>query len=114
MGSPVAYCGIALILSAVTAVSAHAQTSPGRNLAAACFTCHGTEGRSVEGVPPALAGRAQAELYNTLQQFKSGQRPATIMHQQAKGYSDDQLQQISAYFASVKPGPAAVIPRAGK
>lgn len=114
MNGLAARCSIVLIAFASLANAAHAQTSSGRNLAAACFTCHGTEGRSVEGIPPALAGRAQTELFNTLQQFKTGQRPATIMHQQAKGYTDEQLQQISAYFASVKPGPSAAIPRASR
>jgi cytochrome c553 len=82
------------------------QASAGRALAAACFTCHGTAGNSVGGVPPPLAGRASAELFQTMKDFQSGKRPATIMHQQAKGYSDTQLQSIAAYFASVKPSPA--------
>jgi cytochrome c553 len=34
--------------------------------------------------------------------FKSGRKPATIMHQISKGYSDEQLLQISAYFAAQK------------
>ena len=84
MNGLIAHFGVGLMLLVVAANAAHAQTSTGRNLAAACFTCHGTEGRSVEGVPPALAGRAQSELYTALQQFKSGQRPATIMHQQER------------------------------
>lgn len=84
-----------------------------RNLAAACFTCHGTDGRSVGGVPPALAGRSRTELLQALTAFKAGQRPATIMHQQAKGYTDEQLRLIAGYFASVKPGEPAAAPAAG-
>jgi cytochrome c553 len=34
--------------------------------------------------------------------FKNGTRPATIMHQLTKGYTDEQLAQISAYFAAQK------------
>ena len=34
--------------------------------------------------------------------FKTGRKPATIMHQLTKGYSDEQLQQLAAYFASLK------------
>ena len=78
-------------------------TGPGRNLAAACFTCHGTDGNSVGGIPPALAGRDGAELFRIMKDFQSGKRPATIMHQQARGYSDAQLKSIVAYFASLKP-----------
>jgi cytochrome c553 len=38
-----------------------------------------------------------------MKEFQSGKRPATLMHQQARGYTDPQLQAIAAYFASVKP-----------
>jgi cytochrome c553 len=37
-----------------------------------------------------------------MQDFKAGRKPATIMHQLAKGYSDDQIQAIAAYFAAQK------------
>jgi sulfide dehydrogenase cytochrome subunit len=83
----------------------------GRDLSAACFTCHGTNGNSVGGVPPGLAGRDRGELLRSLLDFKSGKRPATIMHQQARGYTDEQLQIIAAYFAAIKPAPAAVPPK---
>jgi sulfide dehydrogenase cytochrome subunit len=83
-----------------------------RNLASACFTCHGTDGRSVGGVPPALAGRNKAELLEMMKGFKSDKRPATLMHQQAKGYTDQQLEAIAGYFAGTKPGPAAAAPAA--
>ena len=74
-----------------------------RQLASTCATCHGTDGRSVGGVPPSLAGRPKAELTQMLLDFKNGKRPATIMHQQAKGYTDAQLEQIAGYYAAVKP-----------
>ena len=83
------------------------QTNAGSALAAACFTCHGTDGNSVQGVPPSLAGRSSADLFQTMKDFQSGKRPATIMHQQARGYTDEQLRAIAGYFASVKPAPAA-------
>jgi sulfide dehydrogenase cytochrome subunit len=83
-----------------------------RNLAAACFTCHGTDGHSVGGVPPALAGQNKGYLLQQLKDFKAGKRPATIMHQQAKGYSDQQLEIIAGYFAGVKTAAPAPAPAA--
>jgi len=77
-----------------------------RSLASACFTCHGTDGNSVGGVPPSLAGRPSAELFQAMKEFQSGKRPATLMHQQARGYTDPQLQAIAGYFASIKPSAA--------
>jgi len=97
----------AVALAAAVAAPALAQDpSAGRTLAATCFTCHGTDGNSVQGMPPSLAGRNAAELFQTMKEFQAGKRPATIMHQLARGYTDPQLQAIVAYFASVKPTPA--------
>ncbi|WP_157264359.1 c-type cytochrome [Azohydromonas aeria] len=71
------------------------------SLAATCANCHGTQGRAVPGTSmPPLAGVPREELLAQLQAFKAGSRPATIMHQLAKGYSDAQLEQIAAYFAA--------------
>src|SRR5215204_4081532 len=90
--------GLSLFLSIGFLCPVAAQNvNAGRDLAANCFTCHGTNGNSVQGVPPSLAGRNSAELFQAMKDFQSGKRPATIMHQQAKGYTDAQLQLICAY-----------------
>lgn len=83
-----------------------------RSLAATCFTCHGTDGHSVDSVPPSLAGQNRGYLLKQLQEFRDGKRPATIMHQHAKGYTDEQLALIAGYFAAVTPGRAAAAPAA--
>lgn len=74
-----------------------------RSQAAACTSCHGPSGRAPAGstIPP-LAGRPQGELAAQMQAFKAGTRPATVMHQIAKGYSDDQIAAITAWFAAVR------------
>ena len=97
----------AFVLCAGIALPAAAQDTTARSLAATCFTCHGTDGRSVGGVPPSLAGQDKNYLLQTMKDFKAGKRPATIMHQHAKGYTDEQLELIAGYFASVKCAPAA-------
>ncbi|HMW18749.1 MAG TPA: cytochrome C [Accumulibacter sp.] len=72
-----------------------------RSLAAGCTGCHGTEGRAVPGAGfDSLAGFDQARMLQKLADFKSGSRPATVMHQIVKGYSDEQLALIAAYFAA--------------
>ena len=83
-----------------------------RSLAATCFTCHGTDGRSVEGIPPSLAGQNRDYLLQQMREFRSGKRPATIMHQHALGYTDEQLALIAGYFAGITPGRAATAPAA--
>ena len=103
---------LAVLLAGSTWVTAAVAADPhnARSLAATCFTCHGTDGRSVGGVPPSLAGQNRDYLLKQLQEFRDGKRPATIMHQHAKGYTDEQLNLIAGYFAAVTPGPATAAP----
>jgi cytochrome subunit of sulfide dehydrogenase len=74
-----------------------------RSLAATCANCHGTEGRAPEGsAVVSLAGQPKDYIVAQMQAFKSGARPATIMHQLSKGYSNEQVEAIAAYFAAQK------------
>lgn len=83
--------GLALQASAEDANS-------GRNLAATCVTCHG-KNASATGT---LDGRPKGEIVQTMKDFRSGARPATLMHQLAKGYTDQQVELIAAYFSQQK------------
>ena len=82
---------------------AHAGSDPlqVRSWAAACANCHGTNGQASAG-NVALAGTNKDEMLKKLMDFKSGARPATIMHQLSKGYSDEQLAAIATWFAAQK------------
>jgi sulfide dehydrogenase cytochrome subunit len=97
----------AVLAAAVVPARAQDAAAPalyGHALAATCAACHGTDGRSPAGsAMPALAGRPAAWLMEQLLAFKSGARPATVMHQIARGYSDAQIAQIAAFFAAQPP-----------
>ena len=84
-----------------SALAAQAQVTQVKVWAAACANCHGTDGRAQPGME-ALAGKDKDELAQKMLDFKSGRKPATIMHQIAKGYSDEQIREITAYFAAQK------------
>jgi len=74
-----------------------------RNLAATCANCHGTNGHAVKGSGmDALAGMEKTKTLQKLTDFKNGDKPASIMHQIAKGYTDEQLDLIATYFAAQK------------
>jgi cytochrome c553 len=90
--------------SAVGAQSLSAEPLKTEGLAATCASCHGTQGISAPGyASQTIAGKPQDYLMAQLKAFKTGQRPATVMHQIAKGYSDEQLEALAQYFAAVKP-----------
>jgi cytochrome c553 len=91
-----------LIAAALAAapLAATAQDSPAaRSLAATCAACHGTDGRSVTQEVVGLAGLPRDHVVAQMRAFRDGSRPATVMHQIAKGYSDQQIELIADYFA---------------
>lgn len=96
--------GLYLIMTSGASNAADAQILYTQSLAATCANCHGTQGKSVKDPSvPGLAGRPSAYIIEQMQAFKTGTREATIMHQIAKGYTDEQVKQMAEYFASQKP-----------
>ncbi|MEY3200993.1 MAG: hypothetical protein RIR70_543 [Pseudomonadota bacterium] len=74
-----------------------------RSLAATCANCHGTNGKAVSGAGMApLAGMDRAHLLRALTEFRNSSRPATVMHQISKGYTEAQLDAIASWFAAQK------------
>ncbi|HPA90843.1 MAG TPA: c-type cytochrome [Quisquiliibacterium sp.] len=89
------------IVAAVGVVSATGvQAQEARYLASNCANCHGTEGRSAGGGGmPGLAGLSRAYFLEQMNAFRSGARQATVMHQIAKGYTDEQIAQLADFFS---------------
>lgn len=72
-----------------------------RAMAANCAACHGTNGKPAPGSTlNGLAGKPKDELLNAMKQFKEGKKPATLMHQISKGYTDAELDALATYFAA--------------
>ena len=95
--------GLLLTTDAAQAQSDAQQRLNTRALAATCAHCHGSDGRAVQGEAMVrLAGLPADYSLTQLMAFRSGQRPATVMHQITRGYSPEQLEQVAKYFASVK------------
>jgi cytochrome c553 len=90
-----------LFVSLLGATSlANAQSLQIKQWAASCSACHGTDGYS-EGGMASLAGQNKDEMIKKMNEYKTGKRTASIMHQLSKGYTNEQIEQISAYFASL-------------
>jgi cytochrome subunit of sulfide dehydrogenase len=90
---------VALLVASGAASAADQQS--GRDIAANCANCHGTDGKS-RGAMPSLAGREKAEIVSYVREFRDGKRPSTVMQQLAKGYTDAQIEAAAAYFAAQK------------
>ncbi|CAN5829455.1 hypothetical protein BH11PSE8_BH11PSE8_11980 [soil metagenome] len=91
-------------LAAGAASAQDGNTLRARSLAATCAQCHGTAGRAIDGAAvPGLAGMPAAYLSAQMKAFASGTRPASVMQQLAKGYSEAQIEQLAAYFAAQSP-----------
>jgi cytochrome c553 len=99
--------GMKILLLAAALLAAApvaAQDTAGRNLAAPCAICHGTEGRPSTTDSPLipLAGLPRDHVATQMRAFRDGKRPATVMHQIAKGYNDAQIDALAAWFAAQK------------
>ena len=92
-----------LLAAVIASVSPNAQAADtqARQLAASCSACHGTNGHSVGGTP-VLAGLNREQFVRHMQDFKSGARPATVMHRHANGYSDGEIDKMADFFAAQK------------
>ena len=93
----------ALVLNAclfVMNASADGDATAGKGKAAVCGACHGVDGNSASGQFPKLAGQNASYIAEQLADFKSGKRQNPIMGPQAKGLSDQDMQDVAAYFAA--------------
>ncbi len=75
--------------------------TPPPYFAANCANSHGTDGKSTAAIP-GIAGKDKAWQEEVLKAHKQGTRPATIMHQLAKGYTDEEIAILADYFSRQK------------
>jgi cytochrome c553 len=88
----------AFALSARALAAGPADAPPG---ALSCSGCH-PAGRSVDSTVPRLIGRNPADITAAMQAFKSGQLPSTVMDRIAKGFSEDEVKAIAAWYGAQK------------
>ncbi len=82
--------------SIAAAVVASAEPPAG---AAACSGCHPATTR-VSSPVPRLNGLDQAAIVRAMQEFRSGQRTGTVMDRIARGFTDDEIRAIAAWYAT--------------
>jgi len=98
-----------LLMSAVqVAVQAAGDPEAGKTKSAACAACHGADGNSVNPEWPKLAGQHESYIVKQLSYFVDGERENATMKPMAGGLSEQDREDLGAYYASqtVSPGMA--------
>ena len=93
-----------------TAALAAGDATAGQQKSAACAACHGADGNSTNGEWPKLAGQNTVYLVKQLQDFKAGRRANPIMSGMAAPLSDQDMEDIAAYFSAQQPAPGKADP----
>lgn len=70
-----------------------------------CASCHGINGIGVADGFPNLAGQKAAYIDKTLKAFRDGSRKAPIMNNMAANLTDSDIENLAAYFSSLKACP---------
>lgn len=97
------------------AVFAEGDPAAGRKVAGMCRTCHGLDGYAVLPIAPNIGGESASYLARQLEAFRSGEREHEVMSVIAASLSDQQIADVSAWYAShvataVHPGDPAEAP----
>jgi cytochrome c553 len=96
---------VALFICAGAAAAADAEA--GRAKAQVCAACHGNDGNSTNPAVPSLAGQPAQAIATQLFQFREGNRKNEQMSPMAANLSNAEMNNLAAYYASIRPAPPA-------
>lgn len=97
------FATIALLAVAAPALAAgpKGNVAAGQEKARTCAACHGATGNeSLDDTYPKLAGQHPEYLARALQEYRSGKRKNAIMAGFAAGLSDEDIDDLSAFYAA--------------
>ncbi len=95
------YFGLAVVLLGLSFnATAAGDAAAGKAKSITCSACHGADGNSVVPMWPKLAGQHESYLVRQLQLIQSGKREIPEMTALVSGLSEQDIADISAYFAS--------------
>ncbi|TAM62631.1 MAG: cytochrome c [Rhodanobacter sp.] len=91
----------AMLAFASSQLLASGNIQNGKQKAATCFACHGVDGNGIDPQYPRLAGQYNLYLQQVLHEYKDGQRNNPIMKGMASTLSDQDIEDVAAYFSSL-------------
>lgn len=92
--------GAFLLLGMMGTVQAGGNVQAGETKASSCAGCHGANGEGKKPFPK-LAGIAPKTFVQDLKDFKSGKRKSGVMKNFASKLSDEDMENLAAYYASL-------------
>ncbi len=92
----------AVALAAAANVATAGDAAAGKAKAASCAGCHGANGISAVPTYPNLAGQKEAYLSKQMKAFRDGSRTDPTMNAMAKPLNDADIDNLAAYYASLK------------
>lgn len=95
-------CMGALAAAAAAPPAMAANAAAGKTKAAACAACHGPLGKSTMPDAPNIAGQPAMYLAEQLKAYRSGTRKHEVMSMMAKPLKDADIDDLSAWFASIQ------------
>jgi cytochrome c553 len=93
---------LAVVLGALSITANAADIAAGKTKSAMCVACHGAKGISPIPMYPNLAGQNAEYTIKQLKAFKSGARKDAVMASMSAGLSDQDIENLAAYYASLK------------
>ncbi len=96
--------GCVLALGASNVMAAAGDAAAGEKLTTVCQACHGTTGMGTLPNYPSIAGQNARYLFRQLQMIQTNARSAPLMAGQLNGMTEQNLQDLAAYYASQTPG----------
>lgn len=93
---------VLMVCLGLATVAWAADPGAGRKKATQCRTCHGIDGIAKIPIAPHLAGESQIYLETQLKAFRNGKREHEMMTVVAKGLSDADISDLSAWYASIR------------
>jgi len=95
--------GFFLFLGVVSMVQAEGNAQNGEALSVPCSACHGPDGNGISDTFPKLAGQHESYLLKQLQDMKSGDRVNATMVGQLDNLSEQDLEDLAAYYSGLAP-----------
>ena len=96
-------CIAALAMLSVFVVHAADDQTGAEGKSSLCAACHGVAGISDSPLVPNLAGQKEEYLVKALRDYRTGKRQEPIMMSIAQDLGDDDIAELAAYFARLKP-----------